>query len=228
MNIDVAKGSIGMLGGTFNPVHFGHLRIAEEVRETLGLEKIYFIPSYLPPHKSGEGIAECSHRQEMVSLAIKRNPQFELSTIEIERGGKSYTVDTIDYFRKVYDGKIYLISGIDTFEEFSTWRKVDTILRSCHFVVTSRPGYSRAKLMTVLENTITRSFPEIRFVLEKDAGKVSIYTITTSDFKLYCLESTLLEISSTEIRKCLKAGKSVKYLVPEAVEEYIEKNGLYR
>lgn len=221
------KGRIGILGGTFNPVHTGHLRIAEEVRERMELKKVFFIPSYIPPHKSESGIADSRHRAEMVRLAVADNPFFEISTIEIERRGKSYTIDTIEQFKKEYDEKIYLISGIDTFEEFSTWHRVDRLIRSCNVIVTSRPGFNSEKLEKILSETITADYPEIKFTAEKKDSSSAVYRIGTSDYRLYALSSILLDISATKIRELLKSGKSLKYLVPAEVEKYLVREKIY-
>ncbi len=215
------KERIGILGGTFNPVHNGHLRIAEEVRETMGLKKIIFVPSYIPPHKSISGIADSHHRAEMVKLAIGGNPFFEMSLIEIRRGGKSFTIDTVNEFKKEYEENIYLISGIDTFEEFATWRHVDKLIRACNVIVTSRPGFGKENFENVLRKTITADFPEIKFSEQKKEGPVTVYGIDTSDYKFYSISSILLDISATKIRGLIKAGKSVKYLVPDEVEKYL-------
>jgi len=218
---------IGILGGTFNPIHFGHLRSAEEVREEFSLRKIFFVPSAQPPHKKTENIIPSHYRKEMVEIAIRGNSFFEISAIEINREGNSYTIDTIYDFRKKYEEDIFLISGVDTFQEFSTWHEVEELVKNCHFIVTSRPGGNLLNLPVVLANTVTSRFPQIVFTREGVQGKATVFKISCSNYKLFSLEITGLDISATGIRDRLYKGKSIKYLVPEEVEEYIKKNRLY-
>ena len=219
--------SIGVLGGTFNPIHFGHLRVAEEVREEFNLRKIIFVPSAQPPHKSPENIIPSNHRKEMVEIAIEGNRFFEISEIEINRKGNSYTIDTIYDFKKKYNEDIFLISGVDTFREFSTWRSVEELVKSCHFIVASRPGGSLENLVSVLSNTVTKRFPSVVFTYDGSRGKSSVFNISCSSYKMFSLETTELDISATAIRKNISEGKSIKYLAPERVEEYIKLNKLY-
>ncbi len=133
---------LGILGGTFNPIHYGHLAAAEEVRDRLKLDRILFIPSYLPPHKLEENVPSAVQRMEMVRLATEGNPSFEPSDIEIKRGGRSYTIDTIEALRQAYPGtELYFITGLDSFLEIQTWHEWERLLTLCCFVVLSRPGY---------------------------------------------------------------------------------------
>src|SRR3972149_5224358 len=219
--------SIGVLGGTFNPIHFGHLRVAEEVREEFNLRKIIFVPSAQPPHKSPENIISSNYRKVMAEIAIEGNRFFEISEIEINREGYSYTIDTIHDFKKKYNEDIYLISGVDTFSEFSTWRSVEELVKSCHFIVASRPGENLENLVNVLSNTVTKRFPSVVFTYEGIRGKCSVFNISCSSYKMFSLETTGLDISATAIRKKISEGKSIKYLVPDAVEEYIKEKRLY-
>ena len=219
--------SIGILGGTFNPIHFGHLRVAEEVREEFNLRKIIFVPSAQPPHKSPENIIPSNYRKGMVEIAIEGNRFFEISEIEINREGNSYTIDTIYDFKKKYNEDIYLISGVDTFSEFSTWRSVEELVKSCHFIVASRPGGNLENLVNVLSNTVTKRFPSVIFTYEGIRGKSSLFNMSCSSYKMFSLEITGLDISATAIRKNISEGKSIKYLVPDVVEEYIKEKRLY-
>ncbi len=141
---------LGILGGTFNPIHSGHLAAAEEVRARLQLERILFIPSAIPPHKQDEEVPSALHRMEMVRIATAGNPVFELSDIEIRRGGKSYTVDTIELLRQIHGGAdLYFITGLDSFLEIRTWSRWEKLLSQCRFVVLSRPGYRFADLKKI-------------------------------------------------------------------------------
>jgi nicotinate-nucleotide adenylyltransferase len=191
---------IGIFGGTFNPPHYGHLIVAEFIREEVGLDKIIFIPCSIPPHKQNNEylsqIASPEHRFEMVKLAIIGNKFFEVSDIEINRGGVSYTIDTVNYFVSNFpEEKFYLLIGADQFAEFHTWRKPDEIVQKVNLIVFNRPGFV---------------IPKTEF--SKFATFITIPNI---------------EISASTIRKRIRHGKSIKYLVPPAVEEYILANKLY-
>ncbi len=186
---------IGILGGTFNPIHLGHLIIAEEVKERLGLGEVIFIPSLIPPHKPDTELLSSSHRYEMIALAIKDNPCFKVSSIELERQGHSYSIDTLRRLGEERPGDSFIfIIGADSLSELSKWKDIKAIFRLAQFVVVPRPGY------------------EIKAVPEG----VKIVDIP------------VLGISSTEIRRGLKEGESVRYLVPDVVREYISKHSLYK
>jgi len=139
---------IGILGGTFNPIHIGHLILAEESMEKLGLDKVVFVPSYIPPHKRREGIASADDRYVMVVLAVRQNPKFEVSRAEIDRAGKSYSVDTLKEFKKRYgkNAGLFFITGSDSLPELDSWKAIDEILKLSQFVVATRPGYALEKL----------------------------------------------------------------------------------
>ena len=209
---------IGIFGGTLNPIHFGHLRTAEEVREAFSLDKVLFVPSAFPPHKREE--LETPHeRIEMTRIAILGNPYFDFSDMEVKRGGVSYSVDTVDEAKKnLPEAEIYFILGVDAFFEIDSWKEYRRFLSLCNFIIVTRPGYEKKSL--------GESLPlEVRSDFCYDAAK-GCYC-HTSGHSLNFLEVTLLDISSTDIRKRLKSGRSVKYLIPHAVEEYIKKHGLY-
>lgn len=135
--------SVGIFGGTFNPIHNGHLLIAEDVREKLNLDKVLFIPAENPPHKKVNNLADSCHRLEMVKLAIKGNPYFSVSDIEIKRGGVSYSIETIKTLKEVYQKgtKFFFIMGADSILEFMEWKEWESLLGLCNFVVVPRPGY---------------------------------------------------------------------------------------
>jgi nicotinate-nucleotide adenylyltransferase len=138
---------IGILGGTFNPIHLGHLILAEEAREKLGLDKIIFVPTNLPPHKDARGVAKGSERYAMIQLAIRGNSNFAVSDIEIKRRGPSYTIDTIRELKKRYPkGELYFITGSDLLKYLKSWKDLTHILKLVHFVVATRPGYALAKI----------------------------------------------------------------------------------
>lgn len=187
------------MGGAFNPIHHGHLVAAEEVREEFGLKEVIFVPTGIPPHKDDGDIARAEYRYMMVNLATATNPNFSISDIEIKRPGKSYTLDTVKEFKEMYKGAtIYFITGADAVAEISTWKNVEELPRLCEFIAVSRPGYP---LHIDEENFIQHT---------------------------HLFEVPALAISSTDIRRRIREGKSIKYLVPQVVEEYIYKHGLYK
>ncbi|MDD5006058.1 MAG: nicotinate-nucleotide adenylyltransferase [Candidatus Omnitrophica bacterium] len=186
---------IGIFGGTFNPIHFGHLVLAEQAFEKLNLGKVIFIPSFQPPHKNNPGVVSAVHRYKLVSLAIKGNPRFEISDIEIKRKGFSYLVDTLKGFKRIYPkSELFFISGSDVSGQIGKWRAINEILGLCKFVLAKRPGYRLKKY-------------------NKDISVISI---------------TELDISSSMIRRKIKQGQSVRYLMPMRVYKYIKNKGLYQ
>jgi nicotinate-nucleotide adenylyltransferase len=214
---------IGILGGTFNPIHYGHLAAAEEVRDRLKLDRILFIPSYLPPHKLEEDVPSAAERMEMVRLAISGNDHFEPSDLEIKRGGTSYTIDTIKTLRQTYaDAELFFITGLDTFLEIQTWHDWETLLTLCCFVVLSRPGYCFADMMKI---DFMRSAEKELTALDRGAMRHAV--IGAGAFTVVLETVPLYDISSTGIRERVKEGRSIKYHLPEAVEIYIMKQRLY-
>jgi nicotinate-nucleotide adenylyltransferase len=190
---------IGILGGTFNPVHYGHLVVAAEVIQKFALSKVIFVPSYLPPHKDNSDIAPSQDRFRMCLLATQSHPSFSVSSLELERGGKSYSIETVKEFLHIYgkDTELYFIGGADAILEISTWKDMEELLRLCEFIVASRPGF--------------------------ETDEIDKRVLTRTHF----IEVPALDISSTEIRHRAKEGKNIKYLLPEKVEEYICEHKLY-
>jgi len=188
---------IGILGGTFNPIHMGHLVLAEEAKEKLNLEKVIFVPAYIPPHKKDEEITtKADDRLKMVNLAIRGNPSFEVSTFEMDSKTTSYSIETLRELKRRYgeETKLFFITGADSLGELFSWKGLDEIFKLSQFIVANRPGYDIANL----------------------PKEVEVVTITP------------LEISSSQIRRKIREGKSIRYLVPEAVMEYILAKGLYK
>jgi nicotinate-nucleotide adenylyltransferase len=211
--------NIALMGGTFNPVHIAHLRIAEEARELLGLDRLVFIPAADPPHKLLSGEIEFYQRCEMVRLAIAGNPAFELSDIEGKRAGKSYSIDTINSFCTQFpDDRIFFIIGSDSFFEIGLWHRYDEIFRACNLIVVERPGRPVTNPLAALPVAIRDQFvytPESNG-LQHESGQL-----------IHFLKGCPLDISSTEIRRMLAAGHSISYLVPSAVEAYINNQRIY-
>lgn len=210
---------LGILGGTFNPIHFAHLRIAEEVRELLALDRVIFIPAASPPHKPVAGELPFDVRCEMVRLAIADNPAFTISTMEAERPGLSYSIDTIRALRGSNpDDELYFIIGSDSFLEIGSWHKFADIFASCSIVVVERPGHAIADLSDAVPVAVT--------------GEFCYYPATgslahSSGNTVHYLGECLLDISSTRIRQLAAQGRSIRYLVPAAVERHIHEQGLY-
>jgi len=191
--------NIGVFGGTFNPPHVGHLIVAERVREELGIGKVLFIPSAVSPHKQLRDSVDPALRMEMVQLALLGHQFFEPSPIELERGGISYTVDTLEQLKRTYPSDdLYLLMGMDNLVELSTWRSPERIANISKVVVMTRPGFQPNGVPGVVrKNFMFCQVPEIG-------------------------------ISSSEIRERVKRGKSIRYLVPKPVESYIYYRKLYR
>jgi nicotinate-nucleotide adenylyltransferase len=211
---------IGLFGGTFNPVHWGHLRAAEEIRELYNLKQVIFIPTNISPHKSTRELIDAKHRLHMLDLAVETNPYFVTSDVELQRCGESYSVETISYFKEAASEEVspFFIVGLDAFLEISTWKDFRAIFSLCNFIVMTRPGYqvrAKGQLIPVeIVSEFTYKPDEKRFIHE-------------SQFSTYVTEITALDISSNAIRSYIRAGRSVKYLVPEAVEAYMSKHKFY-
>lgn len=212
---------IGIFGGTFNPIHVGHLRAADEIRERFDLKRVIFIAAAVPPHKEVEGGIPGEHRMEMVRLAISNNPHFCLSDIELKRPGKSYSISTIQFFRQKYgcDSEIFFILGMDAFLEIGTWKSFQELFSLCHFIVMTRPGFKKPFSATILP-------PEIANAFVYDEGEDRF--IHRNGYSIYLQEVTFLDISSTRIREEVSKGRSIRYLLPPEVERYIRRHHFYK
>jgi len=178
-----------------------------------------FIPAALPPHKRSKEVIEAGHRLEMVKLATKTQPVFSVSEVELERSGKSYSVDTIRYFRERHGDSLFFILGRDAFDEIETWKNYPDLFTLAHFIVMVKPGFKKTRSASHLPRALT---PMFRF--DPRAGT----WIHRSRHTLRFQEITFLDISSTKIREYVKKGRSITYLVPSEVETYIEQQRLYR
>ena len=223
---------LGVMGGTFNPIHYGHLVAANEVREAFGLEKIIFVPAAAPPHKDQSEIAEPRHRLMMTVLATVSNPRFVVSAVEVDRPGTSYSVETIATLKALYPAtqSLYFILGIDAFLELASWRQPDVLLRSCDIIVTGRPGYNLLQLATIPLQRLSTIYPYLSFELSGGETGTRLPRVRVSDtpYEIFFQEISALEISSTHIRQRVKRGQSIAYLLPETVEAYIRTYQLYR
>ncbi len=196
---------IGILGGTFDPIHMGHLLIAEESRVSLGLDRVLFVPAGRPWLKEGQPLTEAFHRVRMVELATASNPHFRALLNEIDRPGLTYTVDTLQELHAELgaEAELFFILGVDAFESFHRWKEPDQILGLCQLVVVSRPGYGEEQLGQIMAR------------YESSRDRIVLLQVHNVDF------------SATEIRRRAALGLSFKYQVPEAVEKYILEQGLY-
>lgn len=201
---------LGLLGGSFNPVHIGHLMMAEGALESLHLDKTLFIPAPRPPHKDEDSLIDIKHRVEMLRRAIADNERFELCDIELKRPGKSYTIDTLRELRKLYgaETKLYFIIGSDSIHELPQWKDIEEIIELAEIAPIMRPGHRQGDEMHRLAGLIGA----------EAARRIS----------LRFLRIPLVNVSSTDLRQRIAAGKSIRYLTPDAAREYIEKNGLYK
>jgi nicotinate-nucleotide adenylyltransferase len=211
---------LGLFGGTFNPIHYGHLRSAEEVVEALGLHRLWFIPAAIPPHKTSREITTYEVRAEMTRLAVGDHPVMAVSDIEGRRPGRSYSIETIRQIRREVGPawELYFILGLDAILEISSWKDYSELFSLCHFVVLDRPGYDRSRLEAVLLREVHPGFQR----LEGEGGFRH-----PSGYKVIFLSTTLLDISATAIRRLVRQGRSIRYLLPEAVREYIITNKLF-
>ncbi|MCX8072913.1 MAG: nicotinate-nucleotide adenylyltransferase [Candidatus Binatia bacterium] len=211
---------VGVFGGSFNPIHIGHLRVAEEVREAQQLDRVLFIPAALPPHKHGQRLASPEQRLQMVRLAIAGNRFFRVCDIELKRAGRSYSIDTLRALRqRSPHWELYFILGIDAFAEIATWKEYEQLFELSHFVVVSRPGTPAKPLLRVLPVVTRRAFWYARDGLT---------LIHRSGHKVLFQHVTGLDVSATAIRRDLLRGRSIRYLVPTTVERYILREGIYQ
>lgn len=209
--------AIGVFGGTFNPVHVGHLRVAEEIREDFSLETVYFIPSHLPPHKDTNSAAHAGDRLRMLRAAIRGNRFFRASDLEIRRGGVSYTIETLKKLGRRF-GEIYFIIGIDAFMLIDTWYHYEELFYHTNFIVMTRPASGRADIPQGLpERLRARLAARGDDAYSHESGKM-----------IYLHAVTKIDVSSTKVRALRRDLRSIKYLVPPSVEKIIIERGLYR
>jgi nicotinate-nucleotide adenylyltransferase len=218
---------IGLFGGTFNPVHIGHLRAALEVKEGFDLDQVILIPAALPPHKMPGDVADAADRLHMLNQALEDSPGLTISDVELKRSGPSYTIDTVQHFKHTLpdQSRIYLIMGMDAFLEIDTWKSYDELLLQIPFIIINRPksgsavGDSGWKFM---ENFLASKISADYVFSESQ----SCYRAQNKQ-PIYVFEVTSLDISSTRVRNLSNTGRSIEYLVPQKVAEFINSKGLY-
>lgn len=210
---------VGLFGGSFNPIHLGHLRAAEEVREILNLDLVYFIPASSPPHKTEGDLAPAEHRLAMVRLATKGNRHFMVSDVEIRRGGRSYTIDTAHYFLSTlrHQASVFMMIGADQFAELETWKDCDELVQTCSIAVHIRPTEGKPRPPRISLAALER----FGYIKEQDQY------VNSSGQTLAFIQTTFFPISATEIRQKLSKGQSVNYLMPNDVVDYIRRHNLY-
>lgn len=192
-------GKIGIMGGTFDPIHYGHLVAAETARVEFNLDEVIFVPSGQPPHKRNRAITDREHRYQMTKLAISSNPYFDISRVEIDHEGYSYANDTVDHFYRLYGDEtdLWFITGADAIKEILNWYKAEELIQKCRFMAVTRPGYDGAIPAGLSSRVVRLTIPS-------------------------------LAISSSGIRTAVENGKSIRYLLPDNVEAYIREHHLYR
>lgn len=200
---------VGLFGGSFDPIHHGHLISARSIAEQLKLDRIILIPSPRPPHKDEKSLTPASHRLQMTRLAVEGDPLFEVSDIELNRAGPSYTFDTVCEFqvRLGSDVRLYWFIGADSLPELPTWSRIDQLVQKVQIVTATRPGWS----------------PPPVDLLAKAVGTAAAQSLIAQ-----CVETPSIDISSTQIRSRVRAGQSISYLTPPGVTSYIHAHGLYK
>jgi nicotinate-nucleotide adenylyltransferase len=218
---------IGLFGGTFNPIHLGHIQVVREVKAGFGLDQILIIPSALPPHKEPDGVVDAENRLEMIRLAFSNDPNFMISDVELKRSGPSYTIDTVRHFKSISpeNTELYLIVGLDAFLEINTWKSYHDLFLLIPFIVMSR--------IINTENSTKLDWKSLKNYLQSKISKGYTFSSTQSTFNhdkkqpVCVFNVTPVDISSTTIRKRIKEGRSIKGLVPHIVEDFIKTKGLY-
>ena len=211
---------IGLLGGTFDPIHFGHLRLAQELADALGLERVRFIPTGTPPHRNSPQVSG-THRLDMVRIAIAGNPVFEADDREIRRKGISYSYDTLTELRdELGERPLCLLMGADAFAALATWHRWQDLFDLAHVVIAHRPGFRLQGLQAALPAPLRKIY------LRRLAGAPGMPLANAGC--ILTREITALDISATHIRAMLAQGSSPRYLVPDAILEYIDQNHLYK
>ena len=214
--------TIGLFGGTFDPIHLGHVRAAEEVRRRARLDRVLFIPSYLPPHKEPGAAASAADRLRMVELACAGRKGLEASSIEVEARETSYSILTLRKVRALSpEARLFFVLGVDAFLDIGTWREYERVLAECLFIVIGRPGYELERARDVLGGRLR---DRVTPAAEGDglAGPLA------PGASVFLMPIEAIDVSSTEVRERARLGRSLDGLVPEAVERYIRDHQLYK
>ena len=222
---------LGIMGGTFDPIHLGHLRAAEEIYWAFSLDQIIFVPAARPPHKEEAVAASALHRYEMVSLATVFTPYFSVSSIELQRPGKSYSVETVREFQRLHgpETALYFVMGVDAFLGMSSWRQAKELFSLARVIVTARPGWRLDEVEALLtpEQRGILGSPSFRYLKISDIDPERVERELTPR-QVLLVEVVSLDIASREIRQLVEEGRSIRHLVPDTVAAYMAKNRLYQ
>jgi nicotinate-nucleotide adenylyltransferase len=213
--------AIGLFGGTFDPIHFAHLRLAEEVVDSFGLDQVHFIPAAVPPHRDEPG-ASAAERLAMTRLATQGNPRFVVDGRELERSGRSYTIDTLTEIRSDWgDRPLCLLMGADAFVALTTWHRWSELFDLSHIVVARRPGFPLEQLTSLLPDAL-----RAQYMRRKSANPADLKATPAGN--IFAHELTALDVSASGLRSLIKRDASLRYLLPDAVIAYIEQHKLYK
>jgi nicotinate-nucleotide adenylyltransferase len=212
---------VGLFGGTFNPVHWGHLKTADEIRRIFDLTRVIFIPTNISPHKESEEVVPAHHRLKMLDLVVEDNPYFFASDVELKRHDRSYSIETITYFTETLGKELalFFILGMDAFLEINTWKNYQELFSLCNFIVMTRPGYEVKGIHNVIPSQLMKDFTY------RPAEKRFIHR---SQLSIYFTEVTPIDISSHSIRTLMKNNLSINTMLPEKVKHYVEEHQFYR
>ena len=218
---NTGKKKIGLFGGTFDPIHCGHVKAAESVQQIFAFDRILFIPSYIPPHKESVDVASAEHRLKMVELALSSFDRFSPSSIEIDARGTSYSIVTLNRIKEMFpQTDIYFLLGIDAFLEIETWKDYEDVLEQCSFIVMSRPGYC----LDDAKRTLTEKYNQRMVEIKKTVRKTNEGLFS---HKIYLCPIPTMDISSSEVRERVGKNQPIEGMVPKNVENYIKERGLY-
>lgn len=215
---------IGLFGGTFNPIHIGHLRAGIEVKEAFGLDRLVWIPSARPPHKSVNDVAQAQHRLEMVRRSVQGIAGFDVSDVELKQTGPSYTINTLRHFQSKFgpESELYFVVGQDAFDEVPTWMSYQDLFAVSNFIVMARPRADHCELK-FLESFIQEQ------VSDEYKASVGALCYTHPRWRsIFLLNITQIDVSASNVRDRIRHGNSIRFLVPQVVEEYIMEKALYR
>lgn len=218
---------IGLFGGTFNPIHYGHLRVALEVKEGFPLDECYMIPSAVPPHKRGRDVTGATDRLEMIRRAIDGFPGYTLCDVELQRSGPSYTIDTVVHLKNNLpkNTELFLLLGLDAFLEIDTWKDYRRLLQELPFIVMTRPAPRTDRFVEPARRV--EEYLHNQISVDYDCTRSPACFTHQQLQTVFTFEVTLMDISSSVIRELIRQGRSIRYLVPESVQAYIRDKGMY-
>ena len=225
----MAKKRVGIFGGTFDPPHLGHLLLAESIREDFDLDEVLFVPCHEPPHKDRPDLTGATHRYAMVVAATLHNQAFIPSAVEVNRNGRSYSIDTVRTLRSEFgeDTELYFVAGLDSFLQIQSWKSYEELLDLAHFVVISRPNNSFEGIHEVLPERFHDRVVDVRRGRTSGDERPAVSPDTATGLRTYLSDAVFLDVSSTEIRARVRGGLGIRYRVTQEVDRYIRSHGLY-